>query len=107
MMNMRRMKKLFFAACLCLQTFAAYGAIDAALLKPLAGEDPDARIEAVGKIAALANEDAAKLLQALKDDALYATPDGKVLIVSDDKAYDPASGQTLELPEGIDGITVN
>jgi urea transport system permease protein len=85
----------------------AQAAIDAALLKPLAGDDPDARIEAVNKIAALANADAHKVLSALKNDTLYGKPDGQVLIVEDDKAFDPVTGQTLPAPEDAEAITVN
>ncbi len=92
---------------LCLQSLAAHATIDATMLAPLAGDDPDARIEAVGKIAALANPDAFKVLRALMDDTLVALPDGKVLIVTDDKAFDPATGMTGEVPEGTDGIVVN
>lgn len=90
-----------------MQSAIAAAAIDTALLQPLAGDDPDARIEAVGKIAALANDDAFKLLQALRNDALYATPDGQVLIVEGDQAYDPATGKTGAVPEDADGISVN
>jgi urea transport system permease protein len=104
---MRFPKQLFIAAWLCLQAVAAHAAIDAALLKPLAGDDPDARIEAVSKIAALANDDAVKVLNALRDDTLYGTPDGRVFIVENDKAFDPSSGNTGPVPDGADGITVN
>jgi urea transport system permease protein len=106
-MKVRLIRTLIMAGCLCAQSFVAHAAIDAAMLKPLAGDDPDARIEAVVKIAALANEDAAKVLQALKNDTLFALPDGKIFIVEDDKAFDPVTGQTGAVPEGADGITVN
>ncbi|MDC8756383.1 urea ABC transporter permease subunit UrtB [Janthinobacterium sp. hw3] len=99
--------KMLLLACLCLPPFAARAAIDAALLKPLAGADPDARIEAVGQIAALANADATRVLQALQNAALYAAPDGGVRIVDDDKAYDPGTGQSGPLPDGADAIVVN
>jgi urea transport system permease protein len=85
----------------------AHAAIDAALLKPLAGDDPDARIEAVNKIAALASEDAFRVLNALKNETLYATPDGKVLVVEDGKAFDPSTGATGDTPDGVDGVTIN
>lgn len=107
MMKIRLIKNLIVVACLCMQSLVADAAIDAAMLKPLAADDPDARIEAVGKIAALANDDAAKVLQALKDDTLFAVPDGRVLIVEDDKAFDPVTGRTGAVPEDADGITVN
>jgi urea transport system permease protein len=99
--------KLIATALLCLHTMLAHAAIDPALLAPLAGDDPDARIEAVGKIAALANDDAYKVLSALKNDTLYATPEGKVLIVDGTTALDPATGTSGPAPEGVDNITVN
>lgn len=104
---MRLIKNLLVAAWLCAQAYAAHAAIDAALLKPLAGDDPDARIEAIGKIAALANEDALKVLNALKNDTLYANPSGEIFIVENDQAYNPETGKTGAVPQGIDGITAN
>jgi urea transport system permease protein len=101
------MKNLLIAGWLCAQAMAAQAAIDPALLKPLAGDDPEARIEAVGRIAELANEDALKVLNALKNDILYATPDGKVFVIEDGKAFDPETGNTGAAPDGVDGITVN
>jgi urea transport system permease protein len=92
--------------CLCFAS-AAQATIAPALLAPLTGDDPDARVEAIAKIGALANDDATRLLNALKNDALYATPNGRVLIVTDDKAYDPATGVTGPVPEGADGVMVN
>ena len=87
------MKKLLLLACLLL-TGAAQAHIERALLAPLAGDDPDARVEAVGRIAALASDDAQRLLQALKNDALVVRPDGVLLIVDSERAYDPSSGAT-------------
>ena len=98
------------ALLLCALAFSAQAAIEPKLLAPLAGDDPDARIEAVNAIAALASEDASKVLNALKNEALYANPakpDGPVYVVEDDKAYDPASGKTTALPEGIEAISIN
>jgi urea transport system permease protein len=105
-MRNRILKKLLLIACLCFAS-AARADIDPALLAQLAGDDPDARVEAIVKIGALANDDATRLLTALKNDALYATPDGRILIVTDDKAYDPSTGATGPLPEGLDGLMVN
>ena len=99
-------RQLLVIALLCAQSLA-HATIDTELLKPIAGDDPDARIDAVNKIAALANEDAFRLLNALKNDTLYATPEGKVFIVDDNKAFDPATGETTAVPDGVDGISVN
>ena len=107
MMQPRTVRHLCAVVLLFLQAATAQAAIDAALLKPLGGDDPDARIAAVVRIAVLADSDALKVLQALKNDTLYAAPDGRILIVDDDKAYDPASGQSGTVPDGVDGIVVN
>ena len=100
------MKKFLLLACL-LCAGVARAAIDPALLAPLAGDDPDARVAAVGKIGALANDEAARLLSAMKNGEVYATADGKLLIASGDRAYDPASGASGPLPEGADGLMIN
>ncbi|OWW18831.1 urea ABC transporter permease subunit UrtB, partial [Noviherbaspirillum denitrificans] len=103
---MKFLRQLLVIGMLCAQTIA-HAAIDAELLKPLGGDDPDARIEAVNKIAALANDDAFKLLSALRNETLYTTPDGKVYIVEDGKSFDPATDATIPTPDGVDGITIN
>jgi urea transport system permease protein len=104
---MRLLQKLFVIGWLCVQAALAHAAIDPELLKPLAGDDPDARIEAVGKIAALASDGALKVLNALMGETLYATPDGRVLIIENDQAYDPATATSGPTPDGVDGITIN
>jgi urea transport system permease protein len=103
---MRYLRRFFAALALCLPAFA-HAAIDPTLLHPLAGDDPDARVEAVSHIAALGTDDARKVLQALLDGELSATPTGQVLIIHDDQAFDPATGTTGAPPDGIDGIVVN
>lgn len=104
---MRRMLSYLLATlALCFAGFAN-AAIDPALLHPLAGDDPDARIDAVARIAATGSEDARIVLQALLDDELAAAPDGHVLVVHGDQALDPATGKTVPVPDGIDGIVVN
>ncbi len=92
---------------LCTQAISAHAAIDPALLKPLAGDDPDARIAAVTGIAALANQDAQKILQAINNDALYATPAGDVFIIDGSDAFNPATDKTGPAPDDAEGITVN
>ncbi len=104
---MRTIKYTLIAALLCLQAVTALAAIDPVLLKPLAGDDPDARIAAVSQIATLADEDAFKVLNALMNDTLYAKPDGQVLIVEDGQAFDPATGKSGPTPDDIDNILVN
>ena len=104
---MRFVNKLLTIGLLCVQSIAAHAAIDAALLQRLAGDDSDTRIEAIGQIAALANEDAFRIITALRDETLYTTPDEKVFIIDGDQAFDPATDKTLAIPDDADGIMVN
>ncbi len=101
-----QVKKLLFIACLLL-CGAVQAAIAPALLAPLAGDDFDPKLDAIAKIGALANDDATRLLTALNNDALYKTADGRLLIVTDDQAYDPATDKTGPMPEGLDGVMLN
>ena len=105
-MHMQLIPKLLVLVCLFLSSLAQ-AAISPELLKPLAADDSDARVAAVAQIAALATPEAAKVLQALQDDGLYAGPDGKVYVVNGEPAYDPAIGQSVPLPDGLDGVMVN
>jgi urea transport system permease protein len=98
---------LLAALVLCLPVLAAHAAVDPALLKSLAGDDPDARIEAVARIAALGSDDARRVLQALRDEALYATPAGDVLVITGDEAWNPVTSSTVPVPDGVDGVVVN
>ena len=86
---------------------SAFAALDPALVKPLGGDDADARVEAITRLGALGTPEAFAILNALNEEKLYATPDGRVLVVEDDKGTDPLTGETLDLPEGTDSITVN
>ncbi|MFL6635057.1 MAG: urea ABC transporter permease subunit UrtB [Massilia sp.] len=99
-------KHLLATLALCLPLLA-HAALDPALLQPLAGDDPDARVAAVAGIAATGGGDARRVLQALLDDELAATPSGQVLIVHDGGALDAATGRALPVPDGVDGIVVN
>jgi urea transport system permease protein len=98
---------LLAALVLCLPVLAAHAAVDPALLKSLASDDPDARIEAVARIAALGSDDARRVLQALRDEELYAAPAGDVLVITGDEAWNPVSGSTVPVPDGVDGVVVN
>jgi len=100
------LRKLFLIACLCLAR-AGHAGITPDLLTPLAGDDPDARVQAIANIGALASDDASRFLTALQNGDVYATPDKKLYIVTDDKATDAATGATGPLPEGLDGLMVN
>ncbi|GGC01426.1 branched-chain amino acid ABC transporter permease [Oxalicibacterium flavum] len=97
----------WLAGLLCLASFGAHAAIDRALLTPLGGDDPDARIEAVGLIAALANADARKVLDALNNETLVVTPAGDVLVIDGGDAWNPATGETAPVPDDVEDVSVN
>jgi urea transport system permease protein len=70
-----------------------------------AGET-DARIEALNRSLASADDRTMALLQALSEDAVKLAGD-KVFIVRDDKAFDAVSGQEVPLPEGAEDAMLN
>lgn len=104
---MRFLLRTVLCLSLLLYGIVAFAAIDGGLLKPLAGDDPDARIDAVNRIALRADADALALLTALANDALFATPDGQVYIVSGDTAVNPQTGKSSPLPAALEAISVN
>ncbi|WP_241145220.1 urea ABC transporter permease subunit UrtB [Achromobacter xylosoxidans] len=82
--------------------------MDPALLAPLAGDDTDARLQAIAALGQQPGPGAAAVLQALGNDQLYALPDGRVLI-GDGKgqATDPATSTALALPPEASSIGIN
>ena len=68
--------------------------------------ETDARIEALGKAVATADDKTAAFLKALSEEAVK-TADGKVFVVRDNKAFDPVSGAEAALPEGAEDVVSN
>ncbi len=101
---MRRLLSLLFALCVA---SPAWAALDAALVKPIGGDDGDARVEAIIKLGALATSEAFALLNALNDEKVYVTPQGQVLIVEEGKATDPITDTQSVAPDGLDGVVIN
>ena len=90
-------------ACMPLAAFAALSADD---LAPLAADDFDAKSAAVDKLIANADAPSIAVLNALSDGSLVATDDGKVLIQTDDGNKDPLTNKTVEAP-GAQPVTLN
>ena len=65
--------------------------------------ETEARIEALNKAAANADEKTAAFIQAMSDDAVKTKGD-KVFIVKDDKAFDPVTGASLPSPADADDV---
>ncbi|MGR6075937.1 urea ABC transporter permease subunit UrtB [Achromobacter xylosoxidans] len=105
---LRHLLLAWLLATPALAAHAAASGVDPALLAPLAGDDTDARLQAIAALGQQPGPGAAAVLQALGNDQLYALPDGRVLI-GDGKgqATDPATGTALALPPEASSIGIN
>ena len=65
--------------------------------------ETEARVEALNKAAANADEKTVTFIQALADDAVKTSGD-KVLLVKDGKAFDPISGMEQPLPSDAEDV---
>ncbi|MFT4507256.1 urea ABC transporter permease subunit UrtB [Caballeronia sp. 15711] len=90
-------------ACMPLAAFAALTADD---LAPLAADDFDAKSAAVDKLIANADAPSVAVLNALSDGSLVATDAGKVLIQTDDGNKDPLTNKVVEAPDA-QPVTLN
>jgi len=90
-------------ACMPLAAFAALTADD---LAPLAADDFDAKSAAIDKLIANADTPSIAVLNALSDGSLVATDAGKVLIQTDDGNKDPLTNKTVEAPDA-QPVTLN
>ncbi|HTJ97885.1 MAG TPA: urea ABC transporter permease subunit UrtB [Rhodocyclaceae bacterium] len=85
--------------------------LDPALVAQLAAEESDDKIVAIQKLGTLASPEAARVLKALGDDALFSSGEGKTLKVffmEGDKAIDAATGAEITpAPENPEGISIN
>ena len=86
----------------------AHAAIDASIAKLLASDDSDQKISGIAKLGALATPDSIALLKALRDETVYVTTDGRLLVSdAEGHAVDPVTDEKLALPDGADNITIN
>jgi urea transport system permease protein len=101
-------KKILYAASLSIGLLASAPTVALTLqdAQGMAIGESDARIEALNKALARADDKTAAFIQALSDDAVK-TAGGKVFIVRDDKATDPVTGQQVPLPEGAEDVINN
>ncbi|MBX3655175.1 MAG: urea ABC transporter permease subunit UrtB [Ramlibacter sp.] len=96
----------YFLLVLALCTGHAAHALTAAEAKAIVTGDTDARIEALNKAVASADDRTAAFIQALVDDAVKVAGE-QVLIVVDDKATDPVTGASVALPDGAEDVINN
>ena len=105
---LRRFLLAWLLAVPALAAPAAAAGVDQTLLAPLAGDDTDARLQAIAALGQLPDPGAAAVLQALGSDQLYATADGRVLIgTSGTRATDPSTGAAVDLPADAGTISIN
>ncbi|WP_283147505.1 urea ABC transporter permease subunit UrtB [Silvimonas soli] len=91
----------------CLLMASAQAALDARVVKQLVDDDSDQKIEAIAALVKTGTPEAARLLQALSDDALYAT-DSRIWLKADDKVYDAVTGTEITpAPDDVDTVTIN
>ncbi|AYQ26816.1 MULTISPECIES: urea ABC transporter permease subunit UrtB [unclassified Polaromonas] len=72
-------------------------------VKGMAIGETEARVEALAKAAAKADEKTAAFIQALSDDAVKTKGD-KVFVMKDDKAFDPITGAEVPLPADAEDV---
>jgi urea transport system permease protein len=94
-----------FLALLVLLANPAYGLTKQEAQDIALGES-DARISALGKSLASADDKTAAYIQALVDDAVKVAG-GTVFVLKDDKAFDPVTGQEMALPADAEDVINN
>jgi urea transport system permease protein len=96
-----------FMLLLNIVTTAPALALDARVVRQLATDDSDAKIEAINKLVAAGDSAAIPVLKALRDGALYSVHD-QLLIVTDTGAQDALTGAPLSAaPDDAQAVTVN
>ncbi len=97
--------RLLFLAASLLLAGHAHALTSAEALAIAAGES-DARVAALNKAAAAADDKTVAFLQALAADAVKVAGD-KVFVMRDDKGFDPVSGAPADVPEGAEDVINN
>jgi urea transport system permease protein len=94
--------RLLFAA-VALPWLLPAQALTAEQLRAMSTGDNDTRAEAIARVAAGGDPQAADFFQALLDDAVKTAGD-RVFVVRDGKAVDAATGAELALPDGAEDV---
>ncbi|MGA8657623.1 MAG: urea ABC transporter permease subunit UrtB [Chthoniobacterales bacterium] len=77
-------------------------------IKPLADDDFEAKTQALDHIIASGDATALKILNALQNDALFATSEGEILVQDDATYHDVLTGVTVSRPaEDVQSISLN
>ncbi|OZI67822.1 urea ABC transporter permease subunit UrtB [Bordetella genomosp. 4] len=82
--------------------------LDPALLAPLAGDDTDAKLEAITRLGTEASPQATVVLDALANDRLYVTPGAQLLVETSSGAVDAITGEPVSaMPAQAETVSVN
>ena len=104
----RRVARTIAAVAALLLLAPAHAKIDGDIVRLLATDDSDDKVKAIARLGAMATTESVALLKALRDETVYTTAEGRVLVAdADGKSVDPITDDALPLPEGADGITIN
>ncbi|WP_229678830.1 urea ABC transporter permease subunit UrtB [Silvimonas amylolytica] len=91
----------------CLIILPAQAALDAKVVRQLVDDDSDQKLAAIAALVQVGTPEAARVLQALSNDALYAT-DQRVWLKADDKVYDATTGAEINpAPDDVDTVSIN
>jgi len=96
-------RSIFFLAALLSGHAHALTADEA---RAIATGETDARIEALNKAVAEADDKTAAFIQAMVDDAVKVAGE-KILVVKDGKGFDPVSGAETSLPADAEDVINN
>ena len=97
-------KRFVLLAVLCAAAAAHALTVDEA--KAIATGETDTRITALAKAVAAADDKTAAFIQAMADDEVKVAGE-RVIIVRDEKAFDPVTGTETPLPEGVEDVINN
>ena len=100
-------RRTLYAAFAALLLFANPShALTADEAKAIASGDTEARVAALNKAVATADDKTSAFIQAMADDAVKFTED-KVFVMKDDKGYDPVTGTELKVPDTAEDVVNN
>ena len=103
-------KRWLFAVFLALPLHFSFAAdlVDRQVLSGLAGESNDERVKAIAALGTLSTPGAAAVLAALGDGNVLITSDGTVLLPRGRaQAFNPATGETIVLPNDAQSLALN
>ena len=100
------MKKTLIALLLSLGSLSTQAALDPGRVRQLAAEDSSDKVAAIQQITENADPDAVRVLTAMSEDSLYLAGD-QAVIITDDSAFDAATGDAIKMPANPESITVN